>query len=143
MILGPGELIIDQIEHYDENDWGILFSDGGCHVPEDLAGSSAGWSVHSRTGCTFCGGKQTPMAGEVEAAVQAALVAGTGALLYTDSRYVFNIISKRGTPLGLGNRSACGQMVAIMASSPRGIPLQMDQITYGIGRSPGQRVDKT
>ena len=95
--LNPGEIIIDQLEQYDTANWDIWFSDGGCHDPEDEAMAVASWSVHSHAGGTYCGptiGEQSAQAGEVEAAVQAALIAAPGTLLHTDSKYVTDIITK-------------------------------------------------
>ena len=90
-------MLIDQLEQYEGADWDILFSDGGCQDPDDEAIAVASWSVHSCAGGTYCGpikGNQNAQAGEVEAAVQAALIAAPGPFLHTESKHVNDIITQ-------------------------------------------------
>ena len=87
---------MDQIVDYQENDWRELYSDGSCLDPGDENIAVASWGSHTRSHGTFCGpgaGTQTAQAGEVEAALQAAMVAATGATLYTDNKYVTGVIT--------------------------------------------------
>ena len=92
-----GHMVVDQIVDYQENDWKELYSDGSCVDPGDENLATASWGLHTRNYGTFCGpvtGTQSAQAGEEEAALQAAMVAATGATLHTDSKYVTGTINR-------------------------------------------------